>query len=56
MWEELGFYEGFALMWKAILTKQNRTDECVTSIILIDKIDEPSHLILAVHRITSDTS
>jgi len=22
MWEELGFYEGFALTWRAVLTKQ----------------------------------
>lgn len=29
MWEELGFYEGFALMWKAIYEKQNRADEYV---------------------------
>lgn len=29
MWEELGFYEGFALMWGAILDKQGGRDECV---------------------------
>jgi primary-amine oxidase len=28
MWEELGFYKGFALMWQAIYTKQERVDEC----------------------------
>ncbi|KAF8899408.1 hypothetical protein BD779DRAFT_1391770, partial [Infundibulicybe gibba] len=27
MWEEIGFYEGFALMWKAIFAKQNRLDD-----------------------------
>ncbi|KAJ6618244.1 hypothetical protein B0H10DRAFT_1647805, partial [Mycena sp. CBHHK59/15] len=27
MWEELGFYEGFALTWKAIYTSQGRDDE-----------------------------
>jgi len=27
MWEELGFYEGFAMMWQAIYLKQNRTDD-----------------------------
>ncbi|KII94246.1 hypothetical protein PLICRDRAFT_101991 [Plicaturopsis crispa FD-325 SS-3] len=27
MWEELGFYEGFALAWKAIYAKQGRTDD-----------------------------
>ena len=27
MWEELGFYEGFALMWGAILEKQPSKDE-----------------------------
>jgi|SRR5882762_6375201 hypothetical protein len=29
MWEELGFYEGFALMWQAIYVKQGREHECV---------------------------
>lgn len=29
MWEELGFYQGFARMWQAIYTKQGRQDECV---------------------------
>ena len=27
MWEELGFYEGFALMWKAILESQHRSHD-----------------------------
>ena len=27
MWEELGFYEGFALMWKTIIEQQSKTDE-----------------------------
>jgi len=27
MWEELGFYEGFALMWQAVYTSQNRDTE-----------------------------
>ncbi|KAF4611926.1 hypothetical protein D9613_004367 [Agrocybe pediades] len=27
MWEELGFYEGFALTWRAILVKQSREEE-----------------------------
>ena len=27
MWEELGFYEGFALMWKEICIQQGRNDE-----------------------------
>jgi hypothetical protein len=29
MWEELGFYEGFARMWKVIYAKQGRPDELV---------------------------
>ncbi len=29
MWEELGFYEGFALMWKSILEAQGRREEYV---------------------------
>ncbi|EKM51033.1 uncharacterized protein PHACADRAFT_212934 [Phanerochaete carnosa HHB-10118-sp] len=31
MWEELGFYEGFALMWAAILEKQGRRDDRAAS-------------------------
>ncbi|KAH7924469.1 DUF1715-domain-containing protein [Leucogyrophana mollusca] len=27
MWEELGFYEGFALTWQAIYTQQGRDDQ-----------------------------
>ncbi|THG96531.1 hypothetical protein EW026_g5318 [Hermanssonia centrifuga] len=27
MWEELGFYEGFALMWKSILEAQGRRED-----------------------------
>jgi hypothetical protein len=27
MWEELGFYEGFALMWMEIYVQQGRNDE-----------------------------
>jgi len=27
MWEELGFYEGFALMWKEICVLQGRNDD-----------------------------
>jgi len=27
MWEELGFYKGFALMWQAFYAKQGRDDE-----------------------------
>lgn len=27
MWEELGFYEGFAIMWKAIYDKRGVADE-----------------------------
>jgi predicted transposase YdaD len=27
MWEELGFYDGFALMWNAILDSQGGRDE-----------------------------
>lgn len=27
MWEELGFYEGFALMWQAIHAQQSRNEE-----------------------------
>jgi len=27
MWEELGFYEGFALMWVSIFEKQARSDD-----------------------------
>ena len=29
IWEELGFYEGFAKTWMAVLVKQGRSDECV---------------------------
>ena len=29
MWEELGFYEGFASTWQTIYTKQGRTNESV---------------------------
>ncbi|KAF9469529.1 hypothetical protein BDZ94DRAFT_1242616 [Collybia nuda] len=29
MWEELGFYEGYARMWGEIYMKQSRSDECV---------------------------
>ena len=29
IWEELGFYEGFAKTWMAVLLKQGRLDECV---------------------------
>ncbi|TRM66237.1 copper amine oxidase [Schizophyllum amplum] len=32
MWEELGFYQGFAMMWQSIYTLQGRTDECVVSV------------------------
>lgn len=32
MWEELGFYKGFARMWQAIYIKQGRGDECVLPI------------------------
>lgn len=31
MWEELGFYEGFAVMWKAIAESQPAQDECARS-------------------------
>ena len=27
MWEEIGFYEGFALTWRAILRQQSKEDE-----------------------------
>lgn len=27
MWEELGFYEGYARMWSEIYAKQSRSDE-----------------------------
>ena len=27
IWEELGFYEGFALTWRAVLAKQGREEE-----------------------------
>jgi hypothetical protein len=29
IWEELGYYEGFALTWQAIYAKQGRSDEYV---------------------------
>ncbi|KAF8893719.1 hypothetical protein CPB84DRAFT_1682878 [Gymnopilus junonius] len=29
IWEELGFYEGFALTWRALLVKQGKEDEYV---------------------------
>ncbi|KAF8079223.1 hypothetical protein FPV67DRAFT_1572414, partial [Lyophyllum atratum] len=31
MWEELGFYEGFALMWMSIYEKQARSDDRATN-------------------------
>jgi hypothetical protein len=31
MWEELGFYEGFAKTWMAVLVKQGKSDEYVLS-------------------------
>ena len=31
MWEELGFYEGFAKTWMAVLVKQGKSGECVLS-------------------------
>ncbi|KAF5385363.1 hypothetical protein D9615_001011 [Tricholomella constricta] len=31
MWEELGFYEGFAQMWLSIYEKQGRSDDRATS-------------------------
>ena len=31
MWEEIGFYEGFALTWKAILRQQSKEDELVSA-------------------------
>ncbi|RDB19310.1 Oral cancer-overexpressed protein 1 [Hypsizygus marmoreus] len=31
MWEELGFYEGFALMWQSIYEKQARNDDRATN-------------------------
>ena len=27
MWEELGFYEGFALIWESTYKRQSRSDE-----------------------------
>jgi hypothetical protein len=27
LWEEIGFYEGFALTWRAILRQQSKEDE-----------------------------
>lgn len=27
MWEEIGFYEGFSIIWRSILEQQNRFDE-----------------------------
>jgi len=27
MWEELGFYEGFALLWRAVLSQRGTTDD-----------------------------
>ena len=35
MWEEIGFYEGFATMWKLIHESQGRKDEWVSLIRLI---------------------
>lgn len=29
MWEELGFYEGVAMLWQAVLSQRGQTDECV---------------------------
>ena len=30
MWEELGFYEGSAMLWHAVLSQRETTDECVS--------------------------
>ncbi|EPS97000.1 hypothetical protein FOMPIDRAFT_1129443 [Fomitopsis schrenkii] len=27
MWEELGFYEGFAMLWQAVLSQRGKTDD-----------------------------
>ncbi|KAK7464151.1 peroxisomal copper amine oxidase [Stygiomarasmius scandens] len=27
MWEEIGFYEGFALMWRSVLVREGRTED-----------------------------
>jgi hypothetical protein len=34
MWEELGFYQGFALAWEAAYLKQDRTQECVCAVLI----------------------
>lgn len=34
MWEELGFYEGFALLWRVTLTSLSRDNECVSQLII----------------------
>jgi hypothetical protein len=34
MWEELGYYKGFALTWRAIHEKQSRQDQFVSSSLL----------------------
>ncbi|KAG5639656.1 hypothetical protein H0H81_008817 [Sphagnurus paluster] len=38
IWEELGFYEGFALTWTSIYQKQGRVDEYVASFHLSTKL------------------
>ncbi|KAF9550592.1 DUF1715-domain-containing protein, partial [Agrocybe pediades] len=42
MWEELGFYEGFALTWRAILVKQSREEDRASQHIriLLDTISQ----------------
>ena len=37
MWEEIGFYEGFALLWKAIHGLRGRPDELRFSCLLLSR-------------------
>ena len=44
MWEEIGFYEGFALTWRAILRQQSKEDEFKLSPSWLSQIDLLSDL------------
>jgi len=65
MWEELGFYEGFARVWASLLAKQGRVDErahqhCVQLLSLISRFpranpspDDPADISRLLRQIRS---
>lgn len=52
MWEEIGFYEGFALTWRAILRQQSKEDEL--SLTLPKRFDFVIWFVVVVPPSTSD--